>query len=136
MKTSLRYPVIFFLITVSSTVAFADTGFVFRGKVGKYPIEMEVWATASSAVGGYYYISQGKDKQLTVSGEPMLEVEAPIWIFRENINGVHNGVFVLRWDRLSYPECEEMTGVYINTKGKSFDVSLRCVKTIANPEHC
>lgn len=81
----------------------------------------------------YWEIDRYRDD---VSGEPMLEVEAPIWIFRENINGVHNGVFVLRWDRLSYPECEEMTGVYINTKGKSFDVSLRCVKTIANPDHC
>ena len=136
MKTSLRYLVIFFLITVSSTVAFADTGFVFKGKIGNYPIVMTIWATAGSVVGNYYYTSQGKEKQLSMSGEPMLDVEAPIWVFKEDLNNVHNGVFVLRWDRLDNPANEEIVGVYVNIKGQTYTVNLHCIKVISNPDHC
>lgn len=115
----------------------ADTGFVFKGKIGNYPIVMTIWATFGDAWGCYYYESQGKNNKLELHGEPDLDSEeGNVWIFTETLSGVlnsFNGYFRMNWDRAN-PNV--MSGYYINKKGKMYRVNLRCVKTMSNPEHC
>ena len=117
------------------SAAQADTGFVFRGKIGNYPIEMTIWATATSVVGEYYYLSQGKNKiELDGNAEPNSSDD--IWIIKETVDYFFNGFFRLKWDRWSEEGQKVITGEYINTKLKHFSVSLKCVKIMSNPEHC
>ena len=51
------------LAMCSFTTSLADSGYVFKGKIGKYPIVLTIWATAAFADGEYYYVSEsGKTK--------------------------------------------------------------------------
>lgn len=107
--------------------------FKFKGKIGgQFPIVMELSATASSAWGSYYYVSQGPKKKLDLSGEVDLNSESDIrWIIKEEVNGKFNGVFILDWDRLSSYSTggyKTITGLYINVKKQQFSVDLKCYK--------
>lgn len=51
--------------------------FKFKGKIGgQFPIVMELSATAGSAWGSYYYVSQGPKKKLDLDGEIDLDNES------------------------------------------------------------
>lgn len=114
----------------------ADTGFVFKGTIGKYPIVMEIWATASSISGSYYYVSQGKRNSISLTGTSEPDT-INNWIITEEILGMFNGFFRIYWTRWQdNDEYKNITGEYINIKGKHFPVKLRCVKIMSNPEHC
>ena len=127
---------LFLLFYFTATIVCADSGFVFKGKIGNYPIVMTIWATASSATGTYYYVSQGKDNEIELSGNIELGTDSDIWIITEEISGFFNGFFRVHWDRFTEEGQKLMTGDYINIKGKHFPVKLRCVKVEGNPEHC
>ena len=104
--------------------------FKFKGEIGgQYPIVMELSATASSAVGSYYYVSQGAKKKLYLSGEVDLDSESDIrWIVKEEVNGKYNGVFILNWDRCNFYSpsgYKTITGLYINVKKQQFSVELK-----------
>ena len=127
---------LFLLFYFTATIVCADSGFVFKGKIGNYPIVMTIWATASSATGTYYYVSQGKDNEIELSGNIELGTDSDIWIVTEEISGFFNGFFRVHWDRFTEEGQKLMTGDYINIKGKHVPVKLRCVKVEGNPEHC
>ena len=131
-----RFLFLYIIMSSFSIVANADSGFVFKGKIGNYPIVMTIWATASSATGTYYYVSQGKDNEIELSGNIELGTDSDIWIITEEISGFFNGFFRVHWDRFTEEGQKQMTGEYINIKGKHFPVKLRCVKVEGNPEHC
>jgi hypothetical protein len=93
---------------------------------------MELNATAGSAWGNYYYVSQGPKKKLNLNGEIDLDSESDSrWIFKEEVNGKYNGVFILNWDRLNSYSAngyKTITGIYINVKKQQFSVDLKCYK--------
>lgn len=124
------------LAMFSLTTSLADCGYVFKGKIGKYPIVLTIWATAAFADGEYYYVSQGKNKTLELHGNYDTEgYEENIWYFTETINGRRNGAFKVKWDVSTRTGYKRMTGIYRNIKGNSYKVTLTCVKVIENPDH-
>ena len=100
-RTLVLFAIIF--LCVNGVVAQGNAVFRFKGKIGgQFPIVMELSATASSAWGSYYYVSQGPKKKLDLNGEVDLDSESDTrWIIKEEVNGKFNGVFYLNWDRLS-----------------------------------
>ncbi len=119
-----------------ASFAKSDSGFIYKGTIGKYSIVMEIWATATNVTGSYYYVSQGKQKSITLTGNAELGT-SNIWIITEEIFGMFNGFFRLFWTRWQdNDEYKIITGEYINIKGKHFPVTLRCVKVMSNPDHC
>lgn len=82
MKRTLLFTIFFCFACIVK----ADTGFIFKGTIGKYPIVMEIWATATSVTGSYYYSSQGKRNSINISGFADTETEN-VWIITEEING-------------------------------------------------
>lgn len=124
------------LAMCSFTTSFADSGYVFKGEIGKYPIVLTIWATAAFADGEYYYVSQGKNKPLKLQGNYDTEgYEDDVWYFTETVNGKRNGAFKLKWRRSVNNGYKRMTGTYVNIKGNSYYVNLTCVKVINNPDH-
>ena len=120
----------------SFSPSFADTFYVFKGKIGKYPVVVSILATAASASGDYYYVSQGKRKTLQLFGER--DVWGPddaVWYFTETVKGKWNGQFRVRWDLSILNGYKRMTGVYRNVKGRTYKVNLTCVKSVRNPYH-
>ena len=107
--------------------------FWFKGKIGKYPIVMELNATAGSAWGDYYYVSQGSNNKLQLSGGPDFDDDSGLkWVLEETVDGKFNGFFVLRWDRFSeYSKngYTRITGTYVNVKNKKYNVDLKCYKS-------
>ncbi len=119
--------------SVLSSFAQGNATFYFKGKIGgQFPIVMELNATAGSAWGNYYYVSQGPKKKLNLNGEIDLDSESDSrWIFKEEVNGKYNGVFILNWDRLNSYSAngyKTITGIYINVKKQQFSVDLKCYK--------
>ena len=51
-----------------------------------------VW-TAVEASGEYYYVNQGKNKKLQLTGAFISELDSPqlVWRFVETVNGKYNG---------------------------------------------
>lgn len=124
------------LAMCSFTTSLADSGYVFKGKIGKYPIVLTIWATAAFADGEYYYVSQGKNKPLKLQGNYDTEgYEDDVWYFTETVNGKRNGAFKLKWNLSIRDGYKTMKGTYRNIKGQSFNVVLNCVKVIENPDH-
>ncbi|MCQ2243597.1 MAG: hypothetical protein MJZ32_05000 [Bacteroidaceae bacterium] len=122
---------LFFLFAIVS-ISFADTGYVYKGKVGKYPIVFTVWATAATASGDYYYVSQGANKKLQLAGE---NKGNNWWYFTETLHGDYNGTFLLMWDLTTRNGYKNVTGTYTNIYGDTYKVVLHCVKVIQNPYH-
>lgn len=122
------------LAMCSFTTLLADSGYVFRGKIGNYPIVLTIWATAVEASGEYYYVSQGKNKTLALEGNLDFD-EDNVWYFTERENGKRNGAFKLKWNLSIRDGYKTMKGTYRNIKGQSFNVVLNCVKVIENPDH-
>lgn len=115
------------------TLSFADTGYVYKGKVGKYPIVLTVWATAATASGDYYYVSQGANNRLQLDGENRGN---NWWYFTETLHGDYNGTFRLKWNLTTRNGYKNITGTYTNIQGMTYNVVLNCVKVIPNPYHC
>ncbi|MBR3455029.1 MAG: hypothetical protein IKH26_06880 [Bacteroidaceae bacterium] len=126
--------VLFFVLSwaVLSVSAQGNGVFRFKGKIGNYPIVMELNATAASAWGDYYYVSQGSKNKLQLNGDRDLSDESGLkWVLEETVDDKLNGYFFLRWDRLSeYSKDGSMriTGTYINVKNKKYTVELKCDK--------
>lgn len=124
----------FLFLLLSVTYSFADCVYVFKGKIGNYPIVLTILATAASASGEYYYVSQGKNKTLDLEGNIDF-YEDNVWYFTETVNGKRNGAFKVWWNLSTRYGYKTMRGIYKNIKGKSFNVELNCVKVISNPDH-
>lgn len=129
-----RFLASFLFLLLSATYSFADCGYVFKGKIGNYPIVLTIWATAVEASGEYYYVSQGKNKTLALEGYLDFD-EDNVWYFTERVNGKRNGAFKLKWNLSIRDGYKTMKGTYRNIKGQSFNVVLNCVKVIENPDH-
>lgn len=124
--TTLFFGFFFCLIGISAQ---GNAVYKFKGKIGgKYAIIMELNATASSAWGSYYYVSQGPKKKLELSGEPDFDEQSDTqWILQEEVDGHFNGMFVLNWDRFSEYSRDgamHITGTYINVKKQKFSIKL------------
>lgn len=133
-KTKIFLSLLLAMFSFSSS--FADCLYVFKGKIGKYPVVVSILATASSASGDYYYVSQGKRKTLQLSGECDVWGDQAVWYFTETVKGKWNGQFRVRWDPSSRNGYKRMTGIYRNVKGRTYKVNLTCVKSVVNPYHC
>lgn len=134
LKTKIIISLLLAIFSFASS--FADCKYVFRGRIGKYPIVLTIWTTAVFADGEYYYVSQGKNKTLKLSGNYDLEgYEENIWYFTETVNGRKNGAFRVKWDVSTRNGYKRMIGTYVNVKGNSYYVNLTCVKAIVNPNH-
>jgi hypothetical protein len=126
--------VLFVLLSwaVLSASAQGNAVFRFKGKIGNYPIVMELNATATSAWGDYYYVSQGPKNKLQLNGNRDFDDDTELkWVLEETVDDELNGYFFLRWDRLSeYSKDGSMriTGTYINVKNKKYNVELKCDK--------
>ena len=115
------------LAMCSFTTLLADSGYVFRGKIGNYPIVLTIWATAVEASGEYYYVSQGKNKKLQLTGAFISELDSPqlVWRFVETVNGKYNGVYYVVWNYF-IGKSSDIVGAYINSKGDEYEVNLKC----------
>lgn len=120
-------------VIMTACSCWADTGFLFEGKIGTYPVVMSIWATATHATGDYYYVSQGPNKTLQLNGELDLECDDPIWVFEEYVNGKWNGRFRVYWDRFTLDGQRTMVGSYVNIKGKSYSVNLKLKRLLPHP---
>lgn len=85
-----------------------------------------VW-TAVEASGEYYYVSQGKNKKLQLTGAFISELDSPqlVWRFVETVNGKYNGVYYVVWNYF-IGKSSDIVGAYINSKGDEYEVNLKC----------
>lgn len=108
------------------TLSFADSGYVYKGKIGNYPVVVTLWATAAYASGEYYYVSQGPYNTLQLEGVN----RGYYWDFTETLNGDFNGSFRLKWNLATRTGYKTVTGTYTNLKGKTFKVVLNCIRLL------
>lgn len=60
----------------------AQTAFTFKGKIGNYPVVMELYGYISGVEGDMYYVSQGKNKKLYLKGETINALTVRCWFGR------------------------------------------------------
>lgn len=126
----LRIILLLIFAAISWKISHAQTGFEFKGTIGKYPVVMYLQGYISGIVGDIYYVSQGKDKKLYLEGEYINDLENPVltWKINETYNGKYNGTFNVEWNAF-VGGSQDIVGKYTNIKGKTYDVNLKCTRT-------
>ena len=120
----------FLLAVLSWGTSNAQTAFTFKGKIGNYPVVMELYGYISGVEGDMYYVSQGKNKKLYLKGETIndLDSQVLVWKIYETVNGKYNGTYYVEWNAF-IGGSKNIVGKYTNTKGKIFKVNLKCTST-------
>ena len=88
------------LFLMTAIMSSAQTAFDFKGTIGKYPIVVSLYGYVSGVEGDIYYVSQGKNKKLQLTGAFISELDSPqlVWRFVETVNGKYNGVYYVVWN--------------------------------------
>lgn len=117
----------FLFVVLSWGVSYAQTAFEFKGRIGKYPVVMSLYGYVSGVEGDIYYVSQGKNKELQLTGVFISELDSSqlVWRFVETVNGKYNGVYYVVWNYF-IGKSSDIVGAYINSKGDEYEVILKC----------
>ena len=85
---------------MTAIMSSAQTAFDFKGTIGKYPIVVSLYGYVSGVEGDIYYVSQGKNKKLQLTGAFISELDSPqlVWRFVETVNSKYNGVYYVVWN--------------------------------------
>lgn len=88
------------LFLMTAIMSSAQTAFDFKGTIGKYPIVVSLYGYVSGVEGDIYYVSQGKNKKLQLTGAFISELDSPqlVWRFVETVNSKYNGVYYVVWN--------------------------------------
>ena len=88
---------------------------------------MSLYGYVSGVDGDIYYVSQGKNKRLQLTGAFISELDSPqlVWRFVETVNGKYNGVYYVVWN-FFINKSSDIVGAYINSKGDEYEVNLKC----------
>ena len=115
------------LFLMTAIMSSAQTAFDFKGTIGKYPIVVSLYGYVSGVEGDIYYVSQGKNKKLQLTGAFISELDSPqlVWRFVETVNGKYNGVYNVVWNYF-IGKSSDIVGAYINSKGDEYEVNLKC----------
>ena len=112
---------------MTAIMSSAQTAFDFKGTIGKYPVVVSLYGYVSGVEGDIYYVSQGKNKKLQLTGAFISELDSPqlVWRFVETVNGKYNGVYNVVWNYF-IGKSSDIVGAYINSKGDEYEVNLKC----------
>ena len=74
--SKLKIVMLLHLATFSWGISTAQTAFEFKGRIGKYPIVVSLYGYVSGVEGDIYYVSQGKNKKLQLTGAFISELDS------------------------------------------------------------
>lgn len=122
-------PMLIAMALVSFKIAWGVTDLTLEGKVGNYPVVMEiqVWGSGPNIVGGYYYYkSKGPNNKIDLSPDNNLQKGDGVCpVLEESVNGVVTGTF-----HASYWDVNTMRGTWISASGsKQLPFTLKVVKS-------
>ena len=123
------------MLAVTTLVSFKSssgvTDLTLEGKVGNYPVVMEiqVWGSGPNIIGGtYYYKSQGSSRRIEISEDQNIQNGDGIYpVLEESVNGKVTGTF-----HASHWDMKTMRGTWISANGKS---QLQFSLTVTKAKH-